>query len=172
MPIKKSAVQPKNCAKTFNVCMSGIVTALSHREMDASVKPVFCASCTRLNPLSSRSSRNLSPNSFISSRLTVLQEKSLALTDLQGYYSSMKKIVCPACGNIITKNLAWRLSAPIEELGISNRLYNCLRRGQIEYVEQIFRMTQRELYTLRDFGVAAERELKARLHAFGIGQIN
>ena len=40
----------------------------------------------------------------------------------------------------------------IEELGLSDRVRNAMRRNGIETVEQVLEMTPGEIYTLRGFG--------------------
>ena len=57
---------------------------------------------------------------------------------------------------------------PIEELGLSVRTYNCLKRSNIATVGQILERTEEDLLALRNFGRKSLDELNERLQAFGI----
>jgi DNA-directed RNA polymerase alpha subunit len=52
---------------------------------------------------------------------------------------------------------------PIEELNLSMRAYNCLRRSGIMTVGQVMERSPRELLALRNFGAKSFREVWQRL---------
>lgn len=55
------------------------------------------------------------------------------------------------------------LDMPIEQLDLSQRTYNCLKRSQITKVGQVLQMTEDELLSLRNFGQKSLEELRQRL---------
>jgi DNA-directed RNA polymerase subunit alpha len=57
---------------------------------------------------------------------------------------------------------------PIEQLELSSRTYNCLKRSQITKVGQILEMSESELLNLRNFGQKSLAELRERLEALGV----
>ena len=57
---------------------------------------------------------------------------------------------------------------PIEQLDLSQRTYNCLKRSQITKVGQIMQMSEDELLSLRNFGQKSLDELRERLRQHGL----
>jgi DNA-directed RNA polymerase subunit alpha len=56
---------------------------------------------------------------------------------------------------------------PIEDLNLSVRAYNCLKRSGLMTVGQVLEKSEDELLTLRNFGQKSYDELKARLVELG-----
>ncbi|MBI4299505.1 MAG: DNA-directed RNA polymerase subunit alpha [Chloroflexi bacterium] len=56
---------------------------------------------------------------------------------------------------------------PIEELGLSVRAHNCLKRSNITKVGQILQMSQDELLGIKNFGYKSFVELQEKLAALG-----
>jgi DNA-directed RNA polymerase subunit alpha len=59
---------------------------------------------------------------------------------------------------------------PIEQLELSQRTYNCLKRSQITKVGQILQMNENELLSLRNFGQKSLVELREKLREHGVLQ--
>ncbi len=57
---------------------------------------------------------------------------------------------------------------PIEQLELSSRTYNCLKRSQITKVGQILEMSEDELLALRNFGHKSLAELRDHLESLGV----
>ncbi|MDR1015884.1 MAG: DNA-directed RNA polymerase subunit alpha [Coriobacteriales bacterium] len=57
---------------------------------------------------------------------------------------------------------------PIDELGLSVRATNCLRRASIESLEQLVGYTEAELRSFKNFGVKSIDEVKEHLAALGL----
>lgn len=57
---------------------------------------------------------------------------------------------------------------PIEQLELSQRTYNCLKRSQITKVGQILQMSENELLSLRNFGQKSLVELREKLREHGV----
>ena len=60
-----------------------------------------------------------------------------------------------------------RYNTPIEDLNLSVRAYNCLKRSGLMTVGQVLEKSEDELLTLRNFGQKSYDELKARLIEMG-----
>jgi DNA-directed RNA polymerase subunit alpha len=60
-----------------------------------------------------------------------------------------------------------RYNTPIEDLNLSVRAYNCLKRSGLMTVGQVLEKSEDELLTLRNFGQKSYEELKARLVEYG-----
>lgn len=60
-----------------------------------------------------------------------------------------------------------RYNTPIEELNLSVRAYNCLKRSGLMTVGAVLEKSEDELLTLRNFGLKSYEELKARLIEYG-----
>jgi DNA-directed RNA polymerase subunit alpha len=54
---------------------------------------------------------------------------------------------------------------PIEELDLSVRAYNCLKRSNITKVGQVLSMNEEDLLGVRNFGEKSLQELRERLLA-------
>ena len=52
---------------------------------------------------------------------------------------------------------------PLEQLGLSPRVFNCLRRNKISMVGQLLEMTEEELLSLKKLGKKSVEELRQRL---------
>ena len=57
---------------------------------------------------------------------------------------------------------------PVEQLNLSVRTMNCLRRGNIQTVGEVINKGERGLMTLRNFGVKSLQELADRLGELGL----
>lgn len=57
---------------------------------------------------------------------------------------------------------------PIEQLELSQRTYNCLKRSQVTKVGQILQMSENELLSLRNFGQKSLVELQEKLREHGV----
>ncbi|HEX77283.1 MAG TPA: DNA-directed RNA polymerase subunit alpha [Dehalococcoidia bacterium] len=64
-----------------------------------------------------------------------------------------------------------KYNKPVEELGLSTRTLNCLRRGGISTVGQLLERSEAELFALRSFGQKAKAEVQERLEALGLGAL-
>ncbi len=57
---------------------------------------------------------------------------------------------------------------PVEQMGLSVRTLNCLRRGEITTVGQLLEKSPQELMALRSFGQKSLDEINERLQAMGL----
>lgn len=57
---------------------------------------------------------------------------------------------------------------PLERLGLSPRVFNCLRRNKITKVGQVLEMTEQELLSLKKLGRKSVEELRQHLEEMGL----
>ncbi len=57
---------------------------------------------------------------------------------------------------------------PVEQLNLSVRTLNCLRRGNINTVGEILTKSEKDLMSLRNFGTKSKQELDERLKSLGL----
>ncbi|MBA7674604.1 DNA-directed RNA polymerase subunit alpha [subsurface metagenome] len=57
---------------------------------------------------------------------------------------------------------------PVEQMNLSVRTMNCLRRGGIDTVGQLISKKEKELLALRNFGQKSKHELEERLKELGL----
>ena len=57
---------------------------------------------------------------------------------------------------------------PVEQLNLSVRTMNCLRRGGIATVGELASKNERDLMSLRNFGQKSRQEIDDRLEALGL----
>ncbi len=61
------------------------------------------------------------------------------------------------------------LALPIEEMDLSVRSYNCLKREGVQTVGDLIQRTEQDLLDIRNFGQKSIDEVKAKLAAMGLG---
>jgi DNA-directed RNA polymerase subunit alpha len=61
-----------------------------------------------------------------------------------------------------------KYNMPVEQLNLSVRTMNCLRRGGITTIGEIITKGEKELLNLRNFGQKSMREIEERLKALGL----
>lgn len=60
------------------------------------------------------------------------------------------------------------LDTPIEELDLSVRSYNCLKRQGVNTIGQLIECTEQDLLNIRNFGAKSIEEVKDKLQAMGL----
>jgi DNA-directed RNA polymerase subunit alpha len=64
--------------------------------------------------------------------------------------------------------LAADLALPIEEMDLTVRSYNCLKREGIHSVGELITRSEADLLDIRNFGAKSIDEVKAKLHGMGL----
>ncbi len=59
-------------------------------------------------------------------------------------------------------------SMPVEQLNLSVRTLNCLRRGNINTLGDLMSKSEKDLMSLRNFGIKSKQELEERLKTLGL----
>ncbi len=63
------------------------------------------------------------------------------------------------------------IKVPVEQLDLSVRTMNCLRRAGITTVGELISKTEKELLSLRNFGQKSKQEIEERLTALGLSLV-
>ena len=68
----------------------------------------------------------------------------------------------------VDEQLAADLALPIEDLELTVRSYNCLKREGIHTVGELISRSEQDLLDIRNFGAKSIDEVKAKLHEMGL----
>ena len=60
------------------------------------------------------------------------------------------------------------MELPIEEMDLSVRSYNCLKRAGITTVEELIQKTEDEMMHVRNLGKKSLKEVKEKIHSMGL----
>ncbi len=105
----------------------------------------------------------LTPSEAVSRAATILAEQLSPL-------AALSQILLPQ-GEIepVTPSLAPELAnITVEQLNLSVRTLNCLRRGNINTLGELMSKSEKDLMSLRNFGVKSKQELEERLKSLGL----
>jgi DNA-directed RNA polymerase subunit alpha len=61
------------------------------------------------------------------------------------------------------------LDTPIEELDLTVRSYNCLKRQGVNTIGQLTECSEADLLNIRNFGAKSIEEVKDKLQTMGLG---
>jgi DNA-directed RNA polymerase subunit alpha len=106
---------------------------------------------------------SVSPREAVASAGTTLGELSSLFSDLSEAAGISLR---PAEGE---GELTGDLALPIEELNLSVRSYNCLKREGINTVGELVQKSEGELTDIRNFGQKSIDEVKSKLDELGLG---
>ena len=70
--------------------------------------------------------------------------------------------------SVLDQALAADLALPIEDLDLTVRSYNCLKREGIHTVGELITRSEADLLDIRNFGSKSIEEIKAKLHSMGM----
>jgi len=65
-------------------------------------------------------------------------------------------------------SLSPEMATPIEELELTVRSYNCLKREGINTVSELTNLTEDQLMNIRNFGSKSVDEVRDKLHSMGL----
>lgn len=68
----------------------------------------------------------------------------------------------------VDESIAADMALPIEDLNMSVRSYNCLKREGIHTVGELVTRSEADLMDIRNFGAKSIDEVKAKLHELGL----
>jgi DNA-directed RNA polymerase subunit alpha len=105
---------------------------------------------------------SISPREAVASAGTTLSELVNLFGDLA---ESQGLTVGPAAEDT---TLTGDLALTIEELNLSVRSYNCLKREGIDSVGELVQKSEAELMDIRNFGQKSIDEVKAKLEELGL----
>jgi DNA-directed RNA polymerase subunit alpha len=105
----------------------------------------------------------LSPSEAVSRAAALLTEQLSSLAALS------RVVPVPSEKELVTPSIAPELaSIPVEQLNLSVRTLNCLRRGNINTLGELMSKTEKDLMSLRNFGIKSKQELEERLKSLGL----
>lgn len=99
-----------------------------------------------------------------------LSQSALLLSDLLSPFANYGQVTetrveQETAGLTISQEL---FNMPVEQLNLSVRTMNCLRRGNITSVGEVISKGEKGLMTLRNFGIKSLQELEDRLNEMGL----
>lgn len=107
--------------------------------------------------------RTIAPDEAASEAARILTEHLKLFVDLKERETSL---ATPAAKE--ENNLSKLLEMPIDELDLSVRSYNCLKRAGINTVGQLVEKTDEEMIKVRNLGKKSLEEVKQKLAALGL----
>ncbi len=105
----------------------------------------------------------ISPVDAISQSASILAEQLSPFIDY-AKVSRMKteeQLICPAIPDE-------QYNMPVEQLNLSVRTMNCLRRGSITTVGEVISIGEKGLLALRNFGQKSKKEIEESINALGL----
>ncbi|MGH2663185.1 MAG: DNA-directed RNA polymerase subunit alpha [Actinomycetota bacterium] len=105
---------------------------------------------------------SVSPREAVASAGTTMVELANLFAELS---ESPGLSLGPAEGE---EDLSGELALPIEDLNLSVRSYNCLKREGVNTVGELVQKTEQELTDIRNFGQKSIDEVKAKLEDLGL----
>lgn len=105
--------------------------------------------------------------------LDALNQSARMLNELLNPFVNFGKIVeAPPEKTVAALSIPEELyNMPVEQLNLSVRTMNCLRRGNIQTVGEVITKGEKGLMTLRNFGVKSLQELADRLGELGLSLV-
>jgi DNA-directed RNA polymerase subunit alpha len=99
-----------------------------------------------------------------------LSQSAKMLEEMLAPFASFGKVIEAVPEKVVTESSIPEelYNMPVEQLNLSVRTMNCLRRGNIQTVGEVVNKGEKGLMTLRNFGVKSLQELADRLGELGI----
>lgn len=105
--------------------------------------------------------------------MTATEAVSQSAQILREQFSFFTPLVSPAAGEaekpVVPSNISIeQYEMPLERLGLSPRVFNCLRRNKVSKVGQLLEMSEQELLSLKKLGRKSVEELRQHLDEMGL----
>ncbi|MBR1754725.1 DNA-directed RNA polymerase subunit alpha [bacterium] len=113
------------------------------------------------------SNGSIEVTSALSQAASTLIEHFMQIASLTGQPSIASSQVIEDAG-IIEEDAAPTTSITIEELELSVRAYNCLKRASINSMAELLKKSEHDLLNIKNFGKKSSDEVIERLHHFGL----
>ncbi len=107
---------------------------------------------------------SISPEMSLSLGSKILIDHLQLLSEIQEVVPTMDSCMKDANGEVINKGLVMM----IEDLDLSVRSYNCLKRAGIQSVEELTQRTEDELMRVRNLGKKSLKEVKDKIYELGL----
>ena len=105
--------------------------------------------------------------------ISAIEAVSQSAQILREHFSFFTPLVSAAAGDAEKQPVPSNISVeqyemPLERLGLSPRVFNCLRRNKVSKVGQLLEMSEQELLSLKKLGRKSVEELHQRLDELGL----
>lgn len=110
------------------------------------------------------SDSSISPAESLALSAKVLIDHLELLTNVDEAVNDMESVMKEAQGEVQNKGLVMM----IEDLDLSVRSYNCLKRAGIQTVEELTQRTEDEMMRVRNLGKKSLKEVKDKLYDLGL----
>ena len=108
---------------------------------------------------------SITPQESVALGSKILIDHLELLTNVHDAVNDMESIMKEAQGEVVNKGLVMM----IEDLDLSVRSYNCLKRAGIQTVEELTQKTEDEMMRVRNLGKKSLKEVKEKLIELGLG---
>ena len=107
---------------------------------------------------------SLSPAEAVALASKILIDHLELLTNVHEAVNDMESVMKEAQGEVQNKGLVMM----IEDLDLSVRSYNCLKRAGIQTVEELTQRTEDEMMRVRNLGKKSLKEVKDKIYDLGL----
>lgn len=107
---------------------------------------------------------SLSPAEAVALASKILIDHLELLTNVHEAVNDMESVMKEAQGEVQNKGLVMM----IEDLDLSVRSYNCLKRAGIQTVEELTQRTEDEMMRVRNLGKKSLKEVKDKIYGLGL----
>ncbi len=107
---------------------------------------------------------SITPQMSIAMGSKILMDHLELLADVQDAVLDMESSMKEASGEVVNKGLVMM----IEDLDLSVRSYNCLKRAGIQTVEELIQKTEDEMMRVRNLGKKSLKEVKEKIYDLGL----
>lgn len=107
---------------------------------------------------------SITPAESIALGSKILIDHLSLLTNVHEAVNDMESVMKEAQGEVVNKGLVMM----IEDLDLSVRSYNCLKRAGIQTVEELIQKTEDEMMRVRNLGKKSLKEVKDKIYDLGL----
>lgn len=107
---------------------------------------------------------SITPQESIALGSKILIDHLELLTNVHEVVNEMDSVMKEVQGEVVNKGLVMM----IEDLDLSVRSYNCLKRAGIQTVEELTQKTEDEMMRVRNLGKKSLKEVKDKIHDLGL----
>lgn len=108
---------------------------------------------------------SITPQTSLALGAKILIDHLELFTEISENVSDLDSVMKDANGEIVNKGLVMM----IEDLDLSVRSYNCLKRAGIQTVEELTQRSEDEMMRVRNLGKKSLKEVKDKLFELGLG---
>jgi len=108
---------------------------------------------------------SITPQMSLALAAKILDDHLQLFMNIQDTVSTLDSVMKDANGEVVNKGLIMM----IEDLDLSVRSYNCLKRAGIQTVEELTTRTEDEMMRVRNLGKKSLKEVKDKLYELGLG---